>query len=109
MTNDFGNRRSCAGGCFSKILVVVVILVVVSQFQSTLVDILGGAGGSFGLRPVSNICVGFPLDAQNTLDWFAEDDTETHLGALYVRIWIDESHLELNRPYCLGQDIWLAE
>lgn len=87
------------------VLAVLAFFVLVFVLQMVVVPSMGGADGSFGLRPQTQVCLGLPIHS-DFVSWlpkgFVEMDT-------VLRFRYQVSPLVSDRYYCLGQDMWFGE
>lgn len=86
-------------------IVFVALILLVLFLQHLMVPLLGGIGGSFGLRPQTHGCLGITLK-QNFIGWLPKGDIEFN-ALLHFRYHVPPQFSE--RSYCLGQDVWFGE
>lgn len=89
--------------------IVILIMAVFSQLQPIFVGILGGVAGSFGLRPISHLCLGMRLDKNTAIALFAQGELDFHAGLFHFRYSMIQDDYDSTRELCLGQDIWFGE
>ena len=90
------------------ILVLLVFLILLSQLQGLLLRSLGAVDGTFGVRPISQGCVGFIANHADAAR-VPLGNVEFHFGLFHFRYAVTEKDQLGERPICLGQDLWLGE
>lgn len=83
----------------------IALILLVLFLQTLMVPLLGGIGGSFGLRPQNHSCIGITLK-QNSIDWLPKGNIEFN-ALLHFRYYVPPQFSE--KSYCLGQDVWFGE
>ncbi len=107
------------------LLIVTVVLLVLSQFQPLLLRSVGAVDGTFGVRPISHMCLGLTLETKHSIPrtigdsiprtigdsipQFPLGDVELHLGLFHFRYVVNEEISSRQRPICVGQDLWFGE
>ena len=86
-------------------IIFVALILLVLFLQILIVPLLGGIGGSFGLRPQTHSCIGIALK-QNFIGWLPKGDIEFNT-LLHFRYYVPSQFSE--RSHCLGQDVWFGE
>jgi len=89
-----------------RILISLTVFVVtMTVLQLAAVNLSGGVGGTFGIRPVSHRCIGIPVDGATTSALPTGDWGFSFL--LDVRYYMPQEREGVE--FCLGQDIWMGE
>lgn len=83
----------------------IALILLVLFLQILMVPLLGGIGGSFGLRPQNHSCIGIVL-GQNFVGWLPKGNIEFNT-LLHFRYYVPPQFSE--GSYCLGQDVWFGE
>lgn len=96
-------------GRITIFILISIGIVFMCQMQPVFVSIIGGVAGSFGVRPTSHFCIGFPLDGDTAKTLFPAGEFEFHAGMFHFRYSITQDNLNSAREFCLGQDIWFGE
>ena len=91
------------------LLIVVVVVLILSQFQPLLLRSVGAIDGTFGIRPISHKCLGLTLEAEQSISQLPLGDVELHLGLFHFRYVVSEEDSSRQRPICVGQDLWFGE
>lgn len=86
-------------------IIFVALTLLVLFLQIFIVPLLGGIGGSFGLRPQTHSCIGITLN-QNSMGWLPKGDIKFNT-LFHFRYHVPPQSSE--RGYCLGQDVWFGE
>ncbi len=92
---------------FTVLVTLIVICAGATQLQTALVQGLGAANGTFGLRPMSQGCLGLRL-AGEKLTWLPEGDSEARLLLFTFRYQLPADP-PADQTFCLGQDLWYGE
>jgi hypothetical protein len=91
------------------LLIVLVLAVLLSQLQGLLLRSVGGVGGSFGVRAISQGCVGFIVEGPENASRIPRGDVEFQLGLFHFRYAVTGQDQLGQRPICIGQDLWRGE
>jgi hypothetical protein len=83
-----------------KIIVSIIIIFLWFIFFSPL-----GIASTFGIRPVSHMCVGL-LVSPDKISLPKGDITFFSIGIRYFRYYVPENLIE---PLCVGIDVWYGE
>lgn len=86
-------------------IAIVLFIALIFLLQIIVVPLMGGVGGSFGLRPHTHRCLGFPIKSK-LVGWLPDNDIELNIF-LHFRYQVSSEIADRN--YCLGQDIWFGE
>ncbi|MGD8457905.1 MAG: hypothetical protein PVF83_16115 [Anaerolineales bacterium] len=90
-------------------IIISICFVLMCQIQPIFVNIIGGLAGSFGVRPTSHLCIGFPLGRDKVKSLFPPGELEFHIGLFHFRYSIPQINHNSAKEFCLGQDIWFGE
>lgn len=85
-----------------------VVIIIAITFLLILLIVNFWAGGSFGVRPSTNGCLGIPIRYKTVLKYFPEGDIGSNSFRYYVPAK-NNSTFSNERIFCLGQDVWFGE
>ncbi len=90
---------------FARAALTLLVIFLLLQIQTWVVERAGGVDGSFGIRPVTHKCLGFTYLPKGS-GIFPSGEVEFNLIRFHFRYSV--SHND-DRPFCVGQDIWYGE
>jgi hypothetical protein len=86
----------------NNLLFIILLFVLFSQLSPVLVTGCGGIAGTFGIRPISQDCIGALIKVDTAIKIFPKGDIEFKLIFFHFRYYMPS---ELEDPICVGQDI----
>lgn len=90
-------------------IITIFSLVALTQLSGILVAGRGGVAGSFGIRSMTHDCIGLRIGAEKAAELLPEGDFEFHFLLFHFRYSVSSKIVDLDRVYCLGQDIWFGK
>lgn len=63
------------------------------------------AGSAFGVRLVSAGCIGFLVSPKTMNKFFPKDRIDFKIIFVHFQYLVDKDSLNLNRLFCIGQDV----